>query len=316
VPEGTERALTVAVVEEESQPSPDAAFFILKSYNHENIAKSVTEGVWATQPHNQRKLAAAFAAGREVLLIFSVNGSGAFQGYARMATPFGRARGAWTGDTASLSPAFGCQWETLSDLPFAATSRLTNPWNDNKPVKVSRDGTELPHGCGCAVIALLEQAARAASAPRPRRRLPVEWEAAAAAPAPAAEAAERSRSRSRSPQRHRRSRSRERGGSRERRPRGRDDVRGMSYEEYVADWQRQSTAAPGWEGSAEWWEGHLRSMGWDGRGGAAGMHAFWAGGGRGGGWAPPGRGGGWPGPQGRGGGWAGPPRPGAGRGWR
>ena len=44
-------------------------------------------GVWATQPHNEPVLGDAFAAADRVLLIFSVNGSGHFQGYARMAGP-------------------------------------------------------------------------------------------------------------------------------------------------------------------------------------------------------------------------------------
>lgn len=47
----------------------------------------VPAGVWATQAHNEVKLSEAFGTCDDVLLIFSVNGSGQFQGYARMAGP-------------------------------------------------------------------------------------------------------------------------------------------------------------------------------------------------------------------------------------
>jgi hypothetical protein len=54
-------------------------YFIMKSINHENISKSVAEGIWATQTHNEAKLNEAFRSVGNVYLIFSVNGSGCFQ---------------------------------------------------------------------------------------------------------------------------------------------------------------------------------------------------------------------------------------------
>ena len=33
--------------------------------NHQNIATSISNGVWATQPHNEKKLADAFDSGEE-----------------------------------------------------------------------------------------------------------------------------------------------------------------------------------------------------------------------------------------------------------
>lgn len=57
----------------------DNRYFILKSYNHENIQRAVADGVWATQRHNEVKLNEAFATCSNVFLIFSVNMSGHFQ---------------------------------------------------------------------------------------------------------------------------------------------------------------------------------------------------------------------------------------------
>lgn len=54
-------------------------YFILKSINSENIQRAVSEGIWATQVHNEVKLNEAFRGSERVILIFSVNASGHFQ---------------------------------------------------------------------------------------------------------------------------------------------------------------------------------------------------------------------------------------------
>lgn len=165
-------------VQDSPQIAQDAKFFIIKSYNHDNIGQSITTGVWSTQAHNEVKLGAAFASCSQVLLIFSVNGSGHFQGYARMETPIGRAKGRWAGDhTRQLGSLFGIQWLCLHDVPFGQTNYLLNPLNEGKPVKISRDGQELPHALGTAMVQLFERGAAAAGAPRPKPRPEVEWEA-------------------------------------------------------------------------------------------------------------------------------------------
>ena len=46
-----------------------------------NISKE--KGVWATQPHNEEVLNQAFRTSQDVFLIFSVNKSGEFYGYAK-----------------------------------------------------------------------------------------------------------------------------------------------------------------------------------------------------------------------------------------
>ncbi|KAF4617214.1 hypothetical protein D9613_006231 [Agrocybe pediades] len=65
-------------------------YFILKSLTQEDLDISVEKSVWATQKHNEEILDQAFRSSQEVHLIFSVNKSGEFYGYARMAGPVRR----------------------------------------------------------------------------------------------------------------------------------------------------------------------------------------------------------------------------------
>lgn len=79
----------------------------------------------------------------QVILVFSVNMSGHFQGYAQMTTPIGRRRAnVWTEANDGANPwggSFGVEWHRLYDLPFQKTVHLKNPLNHMKPVKISRD---------------------------------------------------------------------------------------------------------------------------------------------------------------------------------
>lgn len=80
---------------------------------------------------------------RKVVLIFSVNSSGFFQGYAQMMSSVGRRReNLWTQGAGANNPwgrSFRVKWLCLSDLPFHKTIHLKNPLNEYKPVKISRD---------------------------------------------------------------------------------------------------------------------------------------------------------------------------------
>ncbi|OEH79687.1 zinc finger (ccch type) motif-containing protein [Cyclospora cayetanensis] len=67
--------------------SSSKRFFVIKCSRMANIYLSIHKGCWATSRCNTRKLSEAFAATNHVLLLFSANESGGFQGYARMMTP-------------------------------------------------------------------------------------------------------------------------------------------------------------------------------------------------------------------------------------
>lgn len=59
-------------------------YFILKSLTQHDLDLSVQQNVWATQRHNEEILDQAYRTSEDVFLIFSVNKSGEFYGYARM----------------------------------------------------------------------------------------------------------------------------------------------------------------------------------------------------------------------------------------
>lgn len=79
----------------------------------------------------------------KVILIFSVNMSGSFQGYAQMMSPVGWRRdkvwSAGSGGNNQWGRSFKVKWLQLHDLPFQKTLHLKNPLNQFKPVKISRD---------------------------------------------------------------------------------------------------------------------------------------------------------------------------------
>ncbi|CBQ70273.1 conserved hypothetical protein [Sporisorium reilianum SRZ2] len=62
-------------------------FFILKSLRTDDLDRSIETGYWATQPHNESVLDQAYRNSEAVYLIFGVNQTGQFHGYAKMAGP-------------------------------------------------------------------------------------------------------------------------------------------------------------------------------------------------------------------------------------
>uniref|UniRef100_A0A915KU77 YTH domain-containing protein n=1 Tax=Romanomermis culicivorax TaxID=13658 RepID=A0A915KU77_ROMCU len=47
-----------------------------------------------------------------------------------------------------LGGSFKVNWLNRNELPFAKVQNLYNPWNDNKPIKIARDGTEFEPNIG------------------------------------------------------------------------------------------------------------------------------------------------------------------------
>jgi hypothetical protein len=131
-------------------------YFIVKSLSMENLEISVRKGVWATQPHNEPKFNEAFSHA-EVILIFSVNNSGHFQGYGRMSSRIGtKVSRVWHG-AVRCGGLFRVEWLSVKSLPFEQTQHLRNPLNQNKPVKIARDGQELPPDVGRQLVLLIDQ---------------------------------------------------------------------------------------------------------------------------------------------------------------
>ncbi|CAB4279745.1 unnamed protein product [Prunus armeniaca] len=138
----------------------DTRYFIIKSLNRQNIQLSIEKGIWATQVMNEPILEEAFHNSGKVILIFSVNMSGSFQGYAQMMSSVGwRRDNVWSQGSSRSNPwgrSFKVKWLRLNDLPFQKTLHLKNPLNEYKPVKISRDCQELSPDVGEALCELLD----------------------------------------------------------------------------------------------------------------------------------------------------------------
>ncbi|CAA7062359.1 unnamed protein product [Microthlaspi erraticum] len=144
-----------------SHPLPQGVnrYFVVKSCNRENFELSVQQGVWATQRSNEAKLNEAFDSVENVILIFSVNRTRHFQGCAKMTSRIGGyiGGGNWKHEhgTAQYGRNFSVKWLKLCELSFHKTRNLRNPYNENLPVKISRDCQELEPSIGGELASLL-----------------------------------------------------------------------------------------------------------------------------------------------------------------
>ncbi|XP_078576094.1 uncharacterized protein LOC144861876 isoform X1 [Branchiostoma floridae x Branchiostoma japonicum] len=135
----------------------DARFFLVKSNNHENVALAKAKGVWSTPPNNEMRLNQAFKDSRNIILVFSVKESGKFQGFARMSSESRRdvKPVQWVLPPGLSAKALGgvikLDWINRHELPFTKTTHLFNAWNENKPIKIGRDGQELEPNCAAAL---------------------------------------------------------------------------------------------------------------------------------------------------------------------
>ncbi|PIA41713.1 hypothetical protein AQUCO_02200263v1 [Aquilegia coerulea] len=140
-------------------PQGLSRYFVVKSCNRENLELSAQQGVWATQRSNEAKLNEAFDSAENVILIFSVNRTRHFQGCAKMTSKIGEISGGgnwkYAHGTAHYGRNFSVKWLKLCELSFHKTRHLRNPYNDNLPVKISRDCQELEPSIGQQLASLL-----------------------------------------------------------------------------------------------------------------------------------------------------------------
>jgi hypothetical protein len=127
----------------------NARFFIIKSSNKENVDLSQKYSEWATTVNNQKKLNEAFQS-QNVILIFSINKSGNFQGYAIMTSFISdKVSSIWQNESSvRLGGSFSVQWLSICEMPFSKAKNLVNPLNNNECVIKSRDTQELTKEVG------------------------------------------------------------------------------------------------------------------------------------------------------------------------
>jgi len=130
-------------------------YFLIKPDNTKAIQSSTEKGNWPFQHHTAKKLAQAYKTSKQVTLIYSVKGSGQFQGYACLA-----------GDRPVPADRSGhilypVEWIQLANIPFKETHHLINACYGNRPVHLGRGGQEIDQKTGAALCHLLDSAQNA-----------------------------------------------------------------------------------------------------------------------------------------------------------
>ncbi|XP_022100852.1 probable ATP-dependent RNA helicase YTHDC2 [Acanthaster planci] len=133
-------------------------FFIVKCNNAMNIDLSYSNGLWCVSPSTGQILSNAFKTSQAIFLIFSVQGSGQFEGFGRMTSDLQYKQTIdWRDSCMRNGAEFGVQWMKRASVSFDQTRAILNPWNDNLRVHVSRDGQELEPSVGQNLLQLWAQ---------------------------------------------------------------------------------------------------------------------------------------------------------------
>lgn len=140
-------------------PTETLQFFIVRSITMTNIQTSVKTGLWATSRFNTQLLAEAYAKSDHVVIIFSANQTGHFQGYGRMDSLPSRELqpGLWGQMSNRLGDNFKVRWLKQCCLPFSQVQDMKNDLNSGSPLQKSRDGQEVPASIGEVVVRLMYQ---------------------------------------------------------------------------------------------------------------------------------------------------------------
>lgn len=141
------------------EKAANARFFVIKSYSEDDIHRSIKYEIWCSTDHGNKRLDDAFKEryqeGGNVLLFFSVNGSGHFCGMAEMMTAvdYNSTSSVWSQD--KWKGKFKVKWIYVKDVPNNKLRHIRLENNDNKSVTNSRDTQEVPNPQGIEVLQIL-----------------------------------------------------------------------------------------------------------------------------------------------------------------
>ncbi|USW52746.1 Putative YTH domain containing protein [Septoria linicola] len=142
-------------------------YFMIKSWNMENVHEAQRTNIWATQEKNEEMLTHAVKTVRHVILLFSVNKSMAFQGYALMTSaPDSKIqKPSFTSKlNRATSPAFTLRWLAKTPIHFKLVGHIKNTLNYDEEkgephaVLVGKDGQEIDADAGMGVVWVLDDA--------------------------------------------------------------------------------------------------------------------------------------------------------------
>lgn len=139
-----------------------ARFFVIKSYTHEDVHRSIRHSIWASTETGNRRLDRAFREAHPscpVYLFYSVNASGHFCGvamlksgvdYSSTNSDIWSQRSRWKGK-------FVVQWILVKDVPNAVFKTIRCQNNEGKPVTNSRDTQELDYDAGITMLRIYKE---------------------------------------------------------------------------------------------------------------------------------------------------------------
>ncbi|KAH3684457.1 hypothetical protein WICPIJ_004551 [Wickerhamomyces pijperi] len=138
---------------------PGSKFFIIKSFNEQDVKSSFIHKVWTSTELGNKRLHKAYKMKKpseRIFMFFSVNGSGKFSGIAEMKSCVlkdidMKYNDLWV-ENSKYSGYFQIQWIFIKDIKNCHLKHLKNSSNDFKPVTISRDTQEVPFGIGLEMI--------------------------------------------------------------------------------------------------------------------------------------------------------------------
>lgn len=139
----------------------NAYFFIIKSFNEDNVHKSMKYQVWSSTQEGNSRLNKAYekslAEKVPLFLFFSVNGSRQFVGVAKMTSKvdFTEAFAHWQQDR-KWQGKFKVEWIFIKDIPNKEFKSILVPSNDNKPVTNMKDAQQIPPESGIAMLEIFK----------------------------------------------------------------------------------------------------------------------------------------------------------------
>lgn len=141
--------------------SSSSRYFVCKSNCRENIEIAKKDGIWSTfSTRNRLVFDEAFKSSRNVIVFFSVSESGCFCGVARLTSGllFDETKLRWIPSTQGFDNSFfKLDWICKKSVDFRETNHLRNSYNQNKAVKIARDGQEVNRSTAEALLSLFPQ---------------------------------------------------------------------------------------------------------------------------------------------------------------
>ena len=139
-------SLNVGNGEMVEQIDSSTKYFVIKATNSLALEFSIGRGRWQFGNQTEHRLTKAIKSGYSVILIFSVQGSSHFQGFASFSgrvSPERFSELKSQGQGSGSGTQYFIDWIKKGNVPFQATKHLLNLYNDKRKVQTSRDGQEL-----------------------------------------------------------------------------------------------------------------------------------------------------------------------------